>query len=490
MPSGLFAPAQASAALLLAAAAAACVRAPAGEPVRPREYRVRPLAVEHVVRQRGILMCADTSPALVRTRGRILEIVKQGTRVKEGDRIFEMDDGEARERLERHESSRDKEQLSLEILKGQLALAEYTETQGLEVKRSELAHAKLAEEVELAMPDADEVRLLEIEKEQAELAVADAEDERGRQKRLYEKEFIALSALEPSERRLENARAHLEEIELKSRLRRKGITEERRIELRRAVESAGSALRRVREQMQRKLAEVRNQIAVSEKRLLEAKHHLAHYQKEIDQSVTTADRDGVVMVRRFRDWRSGGRLREYAAGDERYPQDIVAEVINPEVMRVKLVVNEADFHALRKGMAVNVAMPAFPGRTFHGTVEQLGAIGRDRNRIDPTARSGGTSDIMMFNAEISFSGEGACFQPGMSAMVEVVVAEPRERLVVPRAALAAAAKGSRTVQRKTADGFSATVVEGSDFNERYFHVTHGLSEGDVVLLRPRDATAD
>lgn len=478
---------RAVAVLSLAATAVVGVHASAEEPVGPGEYRVRPLLVEHVVRQRGILTCADTSPALVKTRGRILEIVKQGTRVKEGDRIFEMDDSEARERIERHESSRDKEQLSLEILTGQLALVEYTETQELEVKRNELAHAKLAEEVELAMPDDDEIRLLEIEKELAALAMADAEDELGRQRRLFEKDFVSLSALEPFERRLDNARAHLEEVELKGQLRRKGITEERRIELRRAVESAESALHRAQEQMQRKLAEVRNQIVVSERRLLEAKHHLTHYQKEIDQSVTTAGRDGIVMIHRFRDWRSGGRLREYAAGDERYPQDIVAEVINPEVMRVKLVVNEADFHVLSKGTAVKITMPAFPGKLFHGKVEQLGAIGRDRNRIDPTARSGGSSDIMMFNAEISFSGGGARFQPGMSAMVEVVVCEPGERLVVPRSAVAVSADGTRTVQRKAEGSFAPAPVEGCDFNERYFHVTDGLSPGDVVLLLPPEA---
>ena len=315
-------------------AAAGGLRTRAGEASSHREYCVRPLLVRRAVRQRGILTCADTSPALVKTRGRILEIVKQGTRVKEGDRVFEMDDSEARERIERYESSRDKEQLSLEILTGQLALVEYTETQELEVKRGELAHAKLEKGVELARPDETARRLLEIEKELAQLAVADAEDECRRQRRLHQKEFVSLSAVEPFERRLDNARAHLEEVELKIRLRSKGIIQERRIELRRAVESAESALQRARKQMQRKLAEVRNQIAVSEKRLLEAGHHLAHYQEEIDKAVTTADRDGVVMIRRFRDWRSGGRLREYAAGDERHPQDIVAEVINPEVMRV------------------------------------------------------------------------------------------------------------------------------------------------------------
>lgn len=450
----------------------------------PAEYVVRALPVELTVRQRGILECADAVPAVVHTEGRILEIVKQGTPVRKGEKIFEIESSEPRTALEQRELARDRARLDLEILRSRLELVEYQETERLQVTRAELDHAKLEEHEELGKPDSEEQRLLAIEKELAELDVQDALEECRQQRRLYERNFISLSLLQSFERRLENASAQLQEVERKIVLRRKGVTEERRIELRRAGERAEAAVARAEKEKERKLAEARAQCLAAEARIAAEQHALAKFTRQIEQAVTVADRDGTVKVRQYFDWRSGGKLRDRVAGDEVDPQDIIADVVNPEQMHVKLVVNEADFHVLRQGMPVRVALPAFPGKLFLGKVEQLGAIGRDRNLVDPTARSGGRSGITMFNAEISFAGDGTAFQPGMSAMVEIIVAECSERLVVPRAALVSAPDGGLCAFRRTGAKASQVPVKGRLLNEEYFCVEEGLSAGDAILLSP------
>jgi HlyD family secretion protein len=450
----------------------------------PGEYAVRLLPVEVTVRQRGILESVDTSPAVVRAHGRILEIVAQGTPIKKGEKVFEIESSEARNAVEQRESTRDRAKLDLEILQARYRLVEYQETEQLQVSQAELEHARLEEQEDLGKPAAEDLRLLAIEKEQAELDVQDTTEECQQQRRLYERNFISLTLLQSFERRAENASAQLQEVERKIALRRKGVTEERRIELRRAVERAEAAVARAEKQKERKLAEIRAQSLAAEARIDAEQHALAKSAKEIAQAVTVAERDGTVKVRQYFDWRSGGRLRDRVAGDEVDQQDIIADVINPEKMLVKLVVNEADFHVLRQGMPVRVTLPALPAKLFLGKVEQLGAIGRDRNLIDPTARSGGRSGITMFNAEISFAGDGTVFQPGMSAMVEIVVAERRERLVVPRAAVVSAADGSFAAYRKAGPQASRVALKGQLLNEEYFHVEQGLSAGDILLLRP------
>ena len=447
------------------------------------EYTVKRLDSARSVRQRGILRSADAAPAVVGTKGYILEIVEQGTPVKKGDLIFRIDDSEAKQRIEEYEARIEDEQLALDILKTRYEMVEYQETQDLAVRQAELEHSRLEEKTELGTPTETDLRLLEIERELAELDVADAQADYDRNHRLHTRDFISASALEPYARKLENARSYLEELDIEIQLRKKGISEERRIELRRAVERAQATVERGQRRLGRRLAEVKNQIETSEKKIRESRHHLQHHQGEVANAATYATRDGIAKVRRYRDWRSGGRLKEYKAGVERHPQDIIADVINPEVMKIDLVVNEADFHELSGGMPVRVALPAVPGKSYHGKVEQLGAIGRDRNLVDPTAKSGGNSDIVMFSAEISFDGEGARFQPGMSAMVEVLVEPPAQRLVVHREAVHTDQDGAYVLQRHAGET-QRRGIKGRVFNERFFLVEEGLSAGDVILLRP------
>jgi len=452
-----------------------------------REYVVTRKEVAFTVRQRGVLASAESAPCIVMTHGYIQEIVEQGTPAKKGDLVFRMDDTFAREEFERRQDSIQKEELTLEILRARRELVKYEEERNLAVQEAELVHARLEESEELGKPTEEELRLHSIEREIAVLGLEDAEEELRRRERLYRKNFISLSALAPYQRKAENAGALVKEIDLKIEVSKKGIPEERRIELRTAVERAEAVGRRAEKRMARRLAEIEKEMAASEKRILENRHHSARARQETEQAEVRAARDGVVKIRKYRDWRGGGRLREYKAGVEKWPQDIIADVIDPEKMKIKLVVNESDFHVLREGMPVRVCMPAFPGRTFRGRLEQLGAIGHDRSKVDPTARSGEQSEIMMFSAEISFDGGGTTFQPGMSAMVEIMVEDPAPRLVVPREAVHGV-EGGFFVNRKAAASVERVEVKGRILNERYFLVEGGLKETDVVLLNCGEGT--
>lgn len=471
------------------AAAAWRLRQGAGAGFAFVEWPVGRRSASSGIRQRGILRSADAAPAVVRTRGYILEIVKQGTPVKKGDVVFQMDDTKPKESVEEYESRIEQEELTLKSLRAREQFTAFQEDQGLAVKKAELEHGKLEEQVELNAPTPEELHLLGIERELAELALADAQGDYERQLRLFKKEFISAAALEPYERRLESAKAGLREVQIKIEVKKKGITRERRVELRRAVERAAAVVERASSARERKLAEIRHQIVASERQIVGYKSYLELHQKEAREAATHAARDGVVKVRRYRDWRSGGRLREYRAGVERYPQDIIADVIDPSVMKIDMVVNEADFHRLREGMAVRVTVPAFPGNVFPGKVQQLGAIGRDRNLIDPTAKGGGKSDITMFNAEILFNGKGTQFHPGMSAEVEIVVDEVTDGLLIPRAAVHRQDAVCR-VRKKLGREYVWCDIEGRVFNDREFLVTAGLSEGDTIALGRLDEKTD
>lgn len=444
-------------------------------------YVVHRIPVSFSISQRGVLESTDQEPAVVRTQGYIQEIVEQGTPVKKGDFIFRMDDTDPREDLEQYQDSVGQEMLSKQISEETLSLTRFREEQELSVLDAELEHARLSEAEELAKPVEQDRRLSAIDKRLAELDLEDARDVYERQRRLFDKGFLSATALEPYEKRVHIAEAYVEEVERRIEIEAEGISEERRIELRRAVERAEAVGERAKRRMARRVQEIEEELKLNDLRVQEIRHRMTREQEEIDGAEVRSGKDGLVKIRQYRDWRSGGRLMEYKAGVQKYPLDIIADVINPHVMTVKLVINEADFHFLSEGMPVKVILPAFPGQTFAGKLIQLGAIGQERNRVDPTARSGGQSEIVMFSAAISFDGGGAEFRPGMSALVEIIVAEPGPRLVIPRCAVTCSEQGT-TVLAGPGPEPSRQPIQGRVFNQFYFLVESGLSEGDTIWL--------
>lgn len=452
------------------------------DPVVFVKYTVTDGTAEATLQFRGLLQSSRSVPVIVMTNGRISELAKQGAVVKKGDVLCVIDDSSARENIENQETQLNANELELEQLHAQYELADFQEQNKVKLCRARLENAILAEAEELAVPDEDDRRLLEIDEQLATLDVQDAQENYDRQYRMLQKKYISPSALEPYERTLENAKANLKEMLLKNNITRKGATQERRIELRKAVERAQSNLDRVDLKRKRRLNDIKAQINASEKNLATINFSIENSQKQIDAATIHSPADGIFLIKIFRDWASGGTLREVYVGNNKNLYDVIGEIIDPTVMKIRLVVNEADFPLLAEGMPVTVTLPAFPGRAFKGSISQLGAIGKERNKVDPTAISDGVSEVIMYNASIVFDGEGTSFNPGMSALISVQTKPPQNALFIPRDALSIAPDGSTAVFTAP-DGTTTHPVQGRFFNDMLFLVKDGLKPDDTIFIR-------
>ena len=450
-----------------------------GESIVWEECRVEQGSQSHELFFRGILQPAREVPIVAMTKGRITEIAKQGTLVKKGDVLCIIDDTEAKENIENQETSLNTSQLSVEQNRAYYNLVEFQENNNVQQCKAKLAHAILEEKEELNTPNERDLRLMEIEEQLARLDVQDAEENYQRELRMFNKKYISASALEPYERSLENAKASLEELLLKNQITRKGITDERKVELRKAVERAQANLERVDLRRKRRLEDIQAQIDSEEKNIAVIEHSIKQSQEEIDAATIYAPTDGVFKLLAYRDWTSGGLYREIAVGDEKWRFDVIGHIIDPTEVKIRLVINEADYLCLKEGMEVSVTFPAIPGKQFKGAVSQLGAIGKDRDRIDPTIGSRGTSEVAMFSATIELTGDGTSFHPGMSALIRANV-DAGEGLFIPRTAVVETDIGY-AVYKKC--GEDPEVIEGRFFNDMLFKVSNGLNAGDVIYIR-------
>lgn len=160
----------------------------------------------------------------------------------------------------------------------------------------------------------------------------------------------------------------------------------------------------------------------------------------------------------------------------------VAEVVNTDVIEVRLGVPELDVRHLSKGQPVVVSVDAYPGQTWDGVVTYLAL------KADPSTRS--------FAAKVSVENHDGRIRPGMIARARLMRRIVPDALAVPLFALQdkggerlvyveenGVAK-ARTVRLGVIEAERAQVVEGLKAGEHLIVSGHRLvEEGMKVVVR-------
>jgi len=144
------------------------------------------------------------------------------------------------------------------------------------------------------------------------------------------------------------------------------------------------------------------------------------------------------------------------------PSDVLFIVGGGGALRLNAEVDEEDISRVRVGQRALARADAFPERIFDGRVTEITPQG------DPVGR--------VFRTYVSLE-EPADLRIGMTAEVNIIVAEREDAVLVPLAAIE-----GRTVWVTDADGRARRrPVELGVFGEESVEVRAGLSAGEVVL---------
>jgi len=110
-------------------------------------------------------------------------------------------------------------------------------------------------------------------------------------------------------------------------------------------------------------------------------------------------------------------------------------------MQIYTTFAEADIGAIRVGQPVRFNVDAFPNRRFQGKVKQI--------RLNPTTQQ----NVVTYNVVVEVDNPEQILLPGMTAYVSIAVANRKDVLLVPNAALrfkpADAARGGKGAEVKT-----------------------------------------
>lgn len=111
-------------------------------------------------------------------------------------------------------------------------------------------------------------------------------------------------------------------------------------------------------------------------------------------------------------------------------------------MRIDTSFAEADIGSLREGQKAKFTVDAFPSRNFSGEVQQI--------RLNPTNQQ----NVVTYNVRINVANQEQVLLPGMTAYVNIAVAQRNDVLLVPNAALRF--KPADAADKKPENGAKAT----------------------------------
>jgi RND family efflux transporter MFP subunit len=147
----------------------------------------------------------------------------------------------------------------------------------------------------------------------------------------------------------------------------------------------------------------------------------------------------------------------------------IITIANLNNMVVNAHINQADVTRLRAGQEVTIQVESVPGLKMKGTIE----------RIAPQAVI--KNGIKGFAARIQIQDIDPRIRPGMTAILNIPVAEVDNALAVPLSAVFSE-RGERYVYVKRHEAYERRPVTVGIADLSYAEIQSGVSEGDVVAL--------
>ena len=310
----------------------------------------------------------------------------------------------------------------------------------------------------------------------AELAITEYEDGR------FQTELMSLEKdLKIAESNLTTAQsmlAHAESMHERGYVSELAV-DDRRFQTRQAemaVEASKNAIKVLEDYTKRlEIEKLKGEAAVAKathegnvERAVADKTRLDRALEELEYCTITAPRGGMVIYPSAAAWETGPDIEE---GAEVHKNQVLLLMPDLSKMQVKVGIHEAVIERVKPGMIARVQVPS--GEIL-ATVKSVAAITRPAGWW--------TGNVVKYDTivELPFR-EG--LKPGMSAEVDVVLAEHVDVLQVPVAAVVDAEEGifcwvdddGQALRRK---------VDLGDSNDRFVIIESGLKEGDRVILNP------
>ena len=409
----------------------------------------------------------------------IITLIDEGTRVKKGDLLVELDVSSlVDERIDQEIRVQNAE---ADYVNARENLAVVNNQGQSDIEKADLT-LKFARE-DLRQYDVNDGLFAKDRKEiEARIQLAQEELQRARDvnqwsERLYREKYI--SETEYMADKLTVNRRQMDVDLAASDLKiLKDFTYKRQIaQLTSDAHQAEMALERTKRKAKADQAQAQARLIAREAELKRQKAKLAKIEAQIAKGKIYAPADGLVIYATTA--RRGGWRRSEEPMDEGQEVSEGQELIYLPVGTSTLAevdIHEASLKKMRKGLPAVVTVDALAGRRFMGSLDFIAPL------PDPTSMWI-NPDLKVYNAQVFIDEEDPTLRTGMSCKVEIIVEQYQDAIYVPVQAVINVA-GQPTVYVLHDNVVSERAVEIGLDNNRMVRVTSGLQEGEQVLLSP------
>lgn len=437
------------------------------------EVRKGPLKI--VLSETGTLK-AKNSVAIkadIPGQAKVVWLIPEGSEVKEGDKLAELDKTDLQRSVDSLASSlvqleserkTTKTEYDIQAAEGQAA-----------VEKARLAYDIKVKELErYTLSDAPQAL------REKQLGVEKAESEFKRTSESYEqvKALLVEGFATPSEVEKERIAFRSAEIELESaRDKLKGYTDYTAEIERRQKDSDLAEAKRNLDNEQLRAANLLDRKKVAwEQTEQRHKATLSQYEeqaKQLEAMTVLAPAPGIVIYQ-SQPWNDD----ELKVGSTVYSNQAFLQLPDLSEMEVKLGIHEADINRLKVGQPVFVVLDSYKGRQLEGEITKIATIASERDW---------RSDVRKFEVVVAMKKNELALKPGLSAKVEILVGELADVLTVPLQSVFTREgkyfcfvdKGGRPERREVTLG---------EANDNFVSVKEGIREGERVLLWNPEAT--
>ena len=171
---------------------------------------------------------------------------------------------------------------------------------------------------------------------------------------------------------------------------------------------------------------------------------LNQYRDQLNKTTIYAPMDGTISV-------LNNEVGERVVGTGQFAGTEVMRIADLSHMEVRVKVNENDIVNVKIGDHTNVAVDAFPGHNFDGTVSEIsssalttGATGSSNNQAALAASA--SDEVTNFLVRIRVTDREARLRPGMSGTVDIETETVSNVIAVPIQSVTVRAEGGKTTE--------------------------------------------
>ena len=434
-------------------------------------YTVVPIDLDVKVTKDGELQAVDNIEVrcMVEGRNTIVFLIKEGSMVKKGDLLVELDSSLIRQELLEAKLEKQQSEADFKAAEELLSIQRSQNEADTEAAQVQLELAQIALEQFERGTYPQQLKTAETAVRMARITVGNKEQDLAQAKLLYAKGFVTAADVKKAELDLTTVRNGLDEAETALGALTEYTYRMETATRRSAVRQAQQALARVKKTNASLLAKAEADVENKRLAVAEQTNDFEEWTQNLANCKITAPADGLVIYV----YDDDNPVAEGATARER--QRLI-QLPDTAAMKAVVRVSESQSTRLKPGLPATVRVTGLPE-----------PVPARLTKISPVADSDSRAwnpDLKEYPVEVVLERTPPGLKPGLSAQVEVHAAHHANVLAAPLAAIYSD-QSTHYVFAQEGDGVVPVRVHLGAASDTHVHVTAGLAPGrNVLLLAP------